>query len=129
MSTLHNDLVTFTHLMNEFPSMKDPFPLKVKQQCVTRATVIVTFWLYVGDEGLDVSPFGKTRDLVMGLMAPFADGYSLYMDNFYTSPYLFFNLNKLGIKATGTSSPRKGYISSLFCTIVVFCIIGKSVLL
>ena len=40
---------------------------------------------YIGDEGLQVSPFGKTRDLVMTM--PFANqGYSVYMDNFYTSP-------------------------------------------
>ena len=75
--------------------------------------------LYVGDEGLQVSPFGKTHDLVMSLMALFANqGYSVYMDNFYTSPYLFYNLGKLGIKATGASRPRKGYPKDFYATML-----------
>ena len=34
--------------------------------------------------------------------------YRLYVDNFYTSPSLFYNLWKLRTQACGTSRPRKG---------------------
>ena len=35
-------------------------------------------------------------------------GYTVYMDNFYTSSYLFYNLNVLeGTGACGTARPRK----------------------
>ena len=40
-------------------------------------------------------------------------GYSVYMDNYYTSPYLFYHLNRWDILATGTSRPRKGYPKNL----------------
>ena len=35
------------------------------------------------------------------------------MDNYYTSPYLFYHLNRWDILATGTSRPRKGYPKNL----------------
>ncbi len=99
------------------PRKPDKYHLKTFKVCDSKNGYCHTFQLFVGDEGLEVSPFGKTHDLVMTLMAPFANkGYSVYMDNFYTSPYLFYNLKKIGITATGTSKPRKGYPKALFDT-------------
>ena len=99
------------------PNKPDKYHMKTFKVCDSKNGYCHTLKLYVGDEGLDVSPFGKTHDLVMTLMAPFANqGYSVYMDNFYTSPYLFYNLGKLGITATGTSRQRKGYPKDFYGT-------------
>ena len=91
--------------------------MKTFKVCDSKNGYCHTLKLYVGDEGLQMSPFGKTHDLATSLMAPFANqGYSVYMDNFYTSPYLYYNLGKLGIRATGTSRSRKGYPKDFFGT-------------
>ena len=73
-----------------------------------------TVLTFVGEEGNDISPFGKVHDTVINLLAPFSYmGYNVYMDNYYTSPYLFYHLNRWDILATGTSRQRKGYPKNL----------------
>jgi hypothetical protein len=58
---------------------------------------------------------GATYDLVMDMMRGFFDkGYSLYCDNYYTSPQLFCDLFQLGTYATGTvRQNRRGIPQSL----------------
>ena len=52
-----------------------------------------------------VSKYGKTYDLVMSLLQNYKkQGYIVYMDNFYTSPYLFYNL-KVFIVGNGVIPP------------------------
>ena len=71
---------------------------------------MLKFELYVGESyAHNVTDFGKTHDLVLRMM----DGYLgksfiLYMDNWYTSPYLYYNLLLSKTGACGTSRPRKG---------------------
>jgi hypothetical protein len=61
------------------------------------------FKLYTGKSLTGPSFNGATYDLVMDMMRGFFDkGYSLYCDNYYTSPQLFWDLFQLGTYATGT---------------------------
>ena len=67
--------------------------------------------IYVGetDDGTEASKFGKTHDLTMKLLSSYLNkGYVIHMDNFYSSPYLFYNLLPLKTHACGTVHPRKG---------------------
>jgi len=68
------------------------------------------FDLYVGQNDIQPSKYGKTYDLVSKLLEPYENkGYIVFMDNFYTSPFLFFNLHEdKRIGACGTTRPRKG---------------------
>ena len=92
------------------PSKPDKYHIKTFKVCDSSNGYCYSFNLYVGEEGNNISPFGKVHDTVINLLAPFSYmGYSVYMDNYYTSPYLFDHLNRWDILATGTSRPRKGY--------------------
>ena len=83
-------------------------------KCVIPQMGTTTVLTFVGEEGNDISPFLKVHDTVINLLAPFSYmGYSVYMDNYYTSPYLFYHLNRWDILTTGTSRPRKGYPKNL----------------
>ena len=71
------------------------------------------FDVYVGnidDSSVKSTNHGKTFDLVMNMMDPFKkQGYHIYMDNFYSSPILFYKLRvEENTLATGTVRPRKG---------------------
>ena len=64
---------------------------------------VLKFKLYTGKSLTGPSFNGATYDLVMDMMRGFFDkGYSLYCDNYYTSPQLFWDLFQLGTYATGT---------------------------
>ena len=70
-----------------------------------------SFDIHVGETGNQtVSKYRKTYDLVMSFLENYKkQGYTVYMDNFYTSPYLFDNLKVLeATGACGTIRPRKG---------------------
>ena len=96
------------------PSKPGKYHLKTFKVCDSSNGYCYSFNLYVGEEGNDISPFGKVHDTVINLFAQFSYmGYSVYMDNYYTSPYLFYHLNRWDILATGTSRPRKGYPKNL----------------
>ena len=72
-----------------------------------------SFDIYVGETGNQtVSKYRKTYDLVMSLLENYKkQRYIVYMDNFYTSTYLFYNLKVLeGTGACGTARPRKGLL-------------------
>ena len=89
------------------PSKPDKYHLKTFKVCDSSNGYCYSFDLYTGSNDNDVSPFGKVHDTVLNLMVPFAHlGYSVYMDNYYTSPYLFYHLERWNILATGTSRPR-----------------------
>ena len=61
------------------------------------------FKLYTGKSQVGPSVYGATYDLVMDLLRGlFLKGYSLYCDNYYSSPQLFWDLYELGTTATGT---------------------------
>jgi hypothetical protein len=54
----------------------------------------------------------RYHDLVMDMIRGFFDkGYSLYCDNYYPSPQLFWDLFQLGTYATGTVRQNRRGIS------------------
>ncbi len=62
-----------------------------------------SFSVYRGKNGEIRSPNGLSYDVVQSLIKPFLlQGYSLYIDNFYTSPVLVLDLYKECIHVTGT---------------------------
>ena len=65
---------------------------------------MVDFNLYCGRKGTStISPHGLSYDVVMELLAAYENqGYEVFVDNFYTSPKLFADLEVKGIRATGT---------------------------
>ena len=74
------------------------------------------FNLYCGKQATrQTSPNGLAFDVVMDLIKPYHfQGYRLFIDNFYTSPTLMEELEKVGIAATGTMKiNRKGVPSEV----------------
>ena len=61
------------------------------------------FSVYRGKIGEVRSSNGLGYDVVVSLMQEYqSQGYSLYIDNFYTSPTLVSDLHDLGVHVTGT---------------------------
>ena len=59
--------------------------------------------MYRGKNGEVRSSNGLGYDVVLNLMKPYlSQGYSLYVDNFYTSPILVSDLYSQGVHVTGT---------------------------
>ena len=62
-----------------------------------------------------ITDFGKVHDLLIQLSREYLDkSYILYMDNWYTSPILFYNLCCVDTGACGTSRYRRGYPGAMF---------------
>ena len=99
------------------PNKPDKYGIKTFKLCDSSNSYCYSFDIYVGqvDDGQVPSKFGKTYDLVMRLsQSLLKKGYIIYMDNFYTSPYLFYNLRMLeNTAACGTARPRKGLPDSI----------------
>lgn len=71
--------------------------------CDSRNGYTSAFSVYRGKHGEVRSGNGLSYDVVVSLMEPYSlQGYSLYIDNFYTSPTLVTYLYKNGIHCTGT---------------------------
>ena len=61
------------------------------------------FKLYVAIDEPSTSEFRKTHDLVVRLLQEYiGKSYIIFMDNFYSSPYLFYELKKIQTGAVGT---------------------------
>ena len=61
------------------------------------------FEVYQGKEGSALSSNGLSYDVMIDLVnGRDNQGYTVYMDNFYTSPILFKELANLGLGAVGT---------------------------
>ena len=72
--------------------------------------------IYVGktDDGTKASKFGKIYDLIMKLLYSYLNkSYVIHMDNFYSSPYLSYNLLSLKTHACGTVHPQKGLVQEI----------------
>ena len=84
------------------PNKPDKYGIKTFKLCDSTNGYCCSF----GETGNQtVSKYGKTYDLVMSLLQNYKkQGYIVYMDNFYTSPYLFYNL-KVFIVGNGIIPP------------------------
>ena len=84
------------------PSKIDKYHIKTFKLVDSSNNYCVNFDLYTGiDEA--VTKFGRTHDLVTRLSGPYHNkSYIIFMDNFYTSPYLLCELKKKQTGAVGT---------------------------
>ena len=73
------------------------------------------FDIYVGSECLpSLTPYGQIHDLVFRLCKNYFGKSHIYMDNWYSSPSLFYNLSLVQTGACGTSRYRVGYPKKFF---------------
>ena len=88
------------------PNKPDKYGIKTFKLGDSTNGYCCSFDIYVGQTGNQtVSKYGKTYDLVMSLLQNYKkQGYIVYMDKFYTSPYLFYNL-KVFIVGKGGHTP------------------------
>ena len=83
--------------------------------CDSRNGYTSDFSVYRGKHGEVRSGNGLSYDVVVSLMKPYnLQGYSLYIDNFNTSPTLVTDLYKNGIHCTGTIDCTRTRVPSLF---------------
>ena len=90
------------------PNKQDRYRIKTFKVCDSSSAYCCVLDIYVGktDDGTKPSKFGKTHDLIMKLLASYLNkGYVIHMDNFYSSPYLFYNLLTLKTHACGPVHP------------------------
>lgn len=94
------------------PDKPVKYGLKVYMLCDSSNGYCSRLELYTGREGPRQQPseYGVTYDLVMRLICPYLDkGYHLYVDNYFSSPHLFYNLFLNSTLACGTlRSNRRG---------------------
>ena len=97
------------------PDKPKKYGIKAYMICDSTNGYCTKFKLYTGKSDVPASEYGATYDLVMDMMRNyFGQGYHLYMDNYYSSPKLFVDLNDLGVGATGTlRANRKGVPQAL----------------
>ena len=80
----------------------DKYGIKAYELCDSLTGYCSRIQIYVG-KVLDVSVHGIIYDLVMNLVSPYLhQGFQLFMDNYYTSPFLFLDLFFNGTGACGT---------------------------
>lgn len=100
------------------PSKPNKYHLKTFKVVDSVTKYCSEFDLYVGAEiNENATDFGQVHDLVMRLVKPYlGKSYIIYMDNWYSSPFLYFNLWQQQTGACGTSRYRRGYPTPLFKT-------------
>ncbi|XP_070576771.1 piggyBac transposable element-derived protein 4-like [Ptychodera flava] len=97
------------HFKVHNPDKQDKYGFKAYEVCDSSNGYCCKFELYTVRSDETTSGKGKTYDLVMGLMDGYLrKGHVLYVDNYYTSPILFYDLYKEDTLACGTSRHRKG---------------------
>jgi len=91
----------------------DKYGIKVYQSCDSSNGYCLDFEVYTGKK--ETSSNGATYDVVMRLISSFLNqGYTLFVDNFYTSPQLFKDLLGQKTNACGTLRVnRKGVDPSM----------------
>jgi hypothetical protein len=91
------------------PAKPKKYGIKSYELCDGRNAFCLKYEIYCGAV-YGASQKGKTYDIVMRLMEGYLHvGRVLYVDNFYTSPVLFYDLAKKENYATGTARFRRGW--------------------
>ena len=92
------------------PDKPKKYGIKAYMICDATNGYCLKFRLYTGKSDLPVSSNGAMYDLVLDMMKGyFGRGHILYMDNYYRSPQLYWDLWEAGVGASGTlRANRKG---------------------
>ena len=78
------------------------------------------FELYVAIDEPSISEFGKTHDLVTRLLQEYiGKSYIIFMDNFYLSSYLFYELKKIQTGAVRTLRATRKVVPKGICDAVL----------
>lgn len=90
------------------PDKPDTCGVKSYQLCDSSNGCCCMFEINTGVNPDPPSAKGKTYNIVIRLMQPYLNvGRCLYVDNYYTSPTLFTDLNRLNTGTCGTARYRK----------------------
>ena len=87
------------------PMKPDKYGIKTYKVCDSTNSYCLVFDLYVAQTDVvpPASKYGKTHDLVISLVEMYTEkGYIVYMDNYYSSPFLFYNLFSKNTADCGT---------------------------
>ena len=92
------------------PSKIDKYHLKTFKLVDSTNNYCLKFELYVAIGEPSTSEFRKTHDLLARLLQEYiGKSYIIFMDNFYLSPYLFYEIKEIQTGAVGTlRTTRKG---------------------
>ncbi|KAG0433428.1 PiggyBac transposable element-derived protein 4 [Dictyocoela muelleri] len=90
------------------PSKRARFGIKFYKICESKSGYCSGFKIYTGnDKNIDPS-VSASESIVMKMVKPFlGKGYTLFLDNWYSSPQLYFNLLKKKINVIGTVRPNR----------------------
>lgn len=92
------------------PKKIDKYHIKTYKLVDSSINYCLEFSLYTGVHNFPLSEFGVTYDLVLYMCRKYMNqGYIIFMDNYYTSPFLFWELKKRETGGVGTVRlSRKG---------------------
>ena len=91
------------------PKKPVKFGIKIYMLCESKSGYISEWQVYTGKSADDGD--GKTHKVIMELTKNFREkGYHLYLDRYYTSPKIFYDLYKLKIGATGTIQSNRKFL-------------------
>ncbi|XP_014487785.1 PREDICTED: piggyBac transposable element-derived protein 4-like isoform X3 [Dinoponera quadriceps] len=91
------------------------FGIKFYKLCESTSSYCIRFKIYVGKNKIQGSDIPATESVVMEVAQPILKkGYTLYMDNFYSSPHLFLTLLKNDTNAVGTVRKNRKNMPKVF---------------
>ena len=92
------------------PNKIEKYHMKTFKVVDSSNNYCLEFDLYVGKElNEPLTEFGKTHDLVIRMVRNYMNkSYIIFMDNWYSSPYLYYNLLLVQTGAIGTCRNRAG---------------------
>lgn len=96
-------------------SKRARFGIKFYKLCESTSGYCIRFKIYVGKDKIQGSDIPATESVVMEVAQPILKkGYTLYMDNFYSSPHLFLTLLKNDTNAVGTVRKNRKNMPKVF---------------
>jgi hypothetical protein len=90
------------------PSKRARFGIKYYKLCESISGYCYSFKIYAGNDN-EVPEFNTSEAVVIDLMKPIINnGHTLFVDNWYSSPKLFYYLSRNGTKAPESLEPPLG---------------------
>ena len=85
------------------PSKRARFEIKIYKLCESSSGYCIRFKIYVGTDKIPGTDIPASESVVLEVAQPILKkGYTLYMDNWYSSPQLFLKLLKQNTDVVGT---------------------------